>query len=92
MEAGSCQVQNSSSDSSSKSYDESHVEQTPESQSIPNTPNLSEQSSEQNTNLQKIKIPEIDIQPLIEELRIQALLEDTIKIVNVDVSERRSEG
>ncbi|CAG8768860.1 36804_t:CDS:2, partial [Racocetra persica] len=86
------QAQNSSSDSSSKSYDESHIEQTLELQSIPNTPNLSKQSSEQNTDLQKTKIPEIDIQSLIEKLRIEALVGDTVKIVNVDVSERRSEG
>ncbi|CAG8545080.1 2331_t:CDS:1, partial [Acaulospora colombiana] len=44
-----------------------------ESQYIPNTPNLPEESSEQNTDLQKTKIPEIDVQPLIEELRIEPL-------------------
>ncbi|CAJ0626832.1 10865_t:CDS:2 [Entrophospora sp. SA101] len=32
----------------------------------------------------KTKIPEIDVQPLIEELRIEPLMEDTVKVVNVD--------
>ncbi|CAG8458798.1 18095_t:CDS:2 [Acaulospora morrowiae] len=63
----------SSLDSSSESYDESNVKQISELQSIPNTLNLSEQFSEQNTNIQKTKIPEIDIQPLIEELKIEPL-------------------
>ncbi|CAG8841952.1 10792_t:CDS:1, partial [Gigaspora margarita] len=81
-EASASQAQNSSSDSSSKSYDESHVEQISELQSTSNTPNLSEQSSEQNTDLHKTKIPEIDIQSLIEELRIDPLAEDIVKIVN----------
>ncbi|CAG8597136.1 1129_t:CDS:2 [Diversispora eburnea] len=78
------QVQNLYSDSSPKSHDELHVKQISESQSIPNTFNLSEESSEQNTDLQKTKIPEINIQPLIEELRIEPLTEDTVKVVNVE--------
>ncbi|CAG8637040.1 9334_t:CDS:2, partial [Diversispora eburnea] len=82
-EASASQVQNSYSDSSPKSHDELHVKQISESQSIPNTPNLPEESSEQNTDLQKTKIPEIVIQPLIEELRIEPLVEDIVK-VNVD--------
>ncbi|CAJ0763892.1 20423_t:CDS:2 [Entrophospora sp. SA101] len=69
---------------SPKSHDVLHVKQISESQSIPNTPNLPEESSEQNTDLQKTKIPEIDVQPLIEELRIEPLMEDTVKVVNVD--------
>ncbi|CAG8790753.1 22763_t:CDS:2, partial [Gigaspora margarita] len=39
---------------------------------------------------QKNKTPEIDIKPLIQELNIKPLKEDTIKIVNVDASEKRS--
>ncbi|CAG8569549.1 8365_t:CDS:1 [Acaulospora morrowiae] len=35
-------------------------------------------------DLQKTKIPEIDVQPLIEELKIELLVEDTVKVVNVD--------
>ncbi|CAJ0833942.1 13287_t:CDS:2 [Entrophospora sp. SA101] len=83
-ETSASQAQNSYSDSSPKSHDELHVKQISESQSIPNTPNLPEESSEQNTDLQKTKIPEIDVQPLIEELRIEPLVEDTVKVVNVD--------
>ncbi|CAG8434631.1 3042_t:CDS:2, partial [Scutellospora calospora] len=74
-EASASQAQNSYSDSSQKSHD---VKQISESQSICNTPNLPKESSEQNTDLQKTKIPEIDVQPLIEELRIEPLVEDTI--------------
>ncbi|CAJ0869936.1 16595_t:CDS:2, partial [Entrophospora sp. SA101] len=83
-ETSASQAQNSYSDSSPKSHDVLHVKQISESQSIPNTPNLPEESSEQNTDLQKTKIPEIDVQPLIEELRIEPLMEDTVKVVNVD--------
>ncbi|CAG8827203.1 21259_t:CDS:2, partial [Racocetra persica] len=39
---------------------------------------------------QKNKTLEIDIKPLIQELNIKTLKEDTIKIVNVDASEKRS--
>ncbi|CAG8649658.1 5114_t:CDS:2, partial [Ambispora gerdemannii] len=83
-EASASQAQNSYSDSSPKSHDELHIKQISESQSIPNTPNLSEESSKQNTDLQKTKIPEIDVQPLIEELKIESLVKDTVKVVNVD--------
>ncbi|CAG8582438.1 9772_t:CDS:2 [Ambispora gerdemannii] len=83
-EASASQAQNSYSDSSPKSHDELHVKQISELQSIPNTFNLPEEFSEQNTDLQKTKIPEIDIQPLIEELRIEPLAEDTVKVVNVN--------
>ncbi|CAG8815006.1 1905_t:CDS:1, partial [Racocetra fulgida] len=83
-EASASQAQNSYSDSSQKSHDKLHVKQISESQSIRNTPNLPEESSEQNTDLQKTKISEIDVQPLIEELRIEPLVEDTVKVVNVD--------
>ncbi|CAG8722673.1 9578_t:CDS:1, partial [Gigaspora rosea] len=83
-EASASQAQNSYSDSSQKSHDKLHVKQISESQSIRNTPNLPEESSEQNTDLQKTNIPEIDVQPLIEELRIEPLVEDTVKVVNVD--------
>ncbi|CAG8522273.1 11494_t:CDS:2 [Ambispora leptoticha] len=82
-EASASQAQNSYSDSSPKSH-KLRIKQISESQSIPNTPNLPEESSEQNTDLQKTKIPEIDVQPLIEELRIEPLVEDTVKVVNVD--------
>ncbi|CAG8625959.1 9627_t:CDS:2 [Gigaspora rosea] len=84
LQSNEAQAQNSYSDSSPKSHDELHVKQFSESQSIPNTPNLPEESSEQNTDLQKTKIPEIDVQHLIEELRIEPLVEDTVKVVNVD--------
>ncbi|CAJ0645673.1 6259_t:CDS:2 [Entrophospora sp. SA101] len=51
------------------------------------TDDTSEQAVLQNKDApasDKTKIPEIDVQPLIEELRIEPLVEDTVKVVNVD--------
>jgi hypothetical protein len=45
--------------------------------SHPNNPVLSEQNA-------KIKAPEIDIQPLIQELLIEPSEEDCVKVVNVE--------
>ncbi|CAG8842976.1 30543_t:CDS:2, partial [Racocetra persica] len=43
-------------------------------------------SSEQNTDTQEIKKSEIDIQPLIQELFLETLKENCIKIVNIEYS------
>ena len=56
---------------SSKSFTSSHP--------ISNNPVLSEQNA-------KIKAPEIDIQPLIQELLIEPSEEDCVKVVNVKES------
>ncbi|RGB22430.1 hypothetical protein C1646_776112, partial [Rhizophagus diaphanus] len=58
---------------SSKSSTSSHP--------IPNNPVLSEQNA-------KIKAPEIDIQPLIQELLIEPLEENCVKVVNVEESDQ----
>jgi hypothetical protein len=57
--------------SSSESFTSSHP--------ISNNPILSEQNA-------KIKAPEIDIQPLIQELLIEPSEEDYVKVVNVEES------
>ena len=54
-------------------------ESSTSSHPIPNNPVLSEQNA-------KIKAPEIDIQPLIQELLIEPSKENCIKIVNVEES------
>ncbi|GES84383.1 hypothetical protein GLOIN_2v1571020 [Rhizophagus clarus] len=58
---------------SSESFTSSHP--------IPNNPVLSEQNA-------KIKVPEIDIQPLIQELLIEPSEEDCVKVVNVEESDQ----
>ena len=54
-------------------------ESSTSSHPIPNNPVLSEQNA-------KIKAPEIDIQPLIQELLIKPSEEDCVKVVNVEES------
>ncbi|CAG8468058.1 8641_t:CDS:2, partial [Cetraspora pellucida] len=61
-----------------------NLESFTKSQPISNGSDLLKQSStEQNTNLQKIKAFEIDIQPLIQELLLEYSEKDCIRIVNV---------
>jgi hypothetical protein len=59
--------------------DISSSESSTNSHPIPNNPVLLEQNA-------KIKAPEIDIQPLIQELLIEPSKEDCVKIVNVEES------
>jgi hypothetical protein len=59
--------------------DISSSESSTNSHPIPNNPVLSEQNA-------KIKAPEIDIQPLIQELLIEPSEEDSVKVVNVEES------
>ena len=61
----------SSDNTSSELFTSSHP--------ISNNPDLSEQNA-------KIKVPEIDIQLLIQELLIESLKKDCVKIVNVEES------
>ncbi|CAG8727486.1 15255_t:CDS:2, partial [Rhizophagus irregularis] len=56
-------------------------ESSTSSHPIPNNPVLSEQNA-------KIKAPEIDIQPLIQELLIEPSEEDCVKVVNVEESDQ----
>ncbi|CAG8823667.1 5953_t:CDS:1, partial [Dentiscutata erythropus] len=84
---------NNSPEPSNLSYKDQNLKSSTISQSISShsvtTSGDSSDLLEQLPIKQKNKMLEIDIKPLIQELNIKTLKEDTIKIVNVDASEKR---